>query len=86
VDYDLDALMVACDRLDYVKTLGPYGRLMQNEFLRARPLVYSFNLWRHKYHPDEADTLELVDDFLSQPNALFEFFKPDYRVNVETSR
>jgi predicted phosphodiesterase len=83
VDYDLDALMAACDRLDYVKTLGIYGRLMQTEFVRARPLVYSFNLWRQKYHAGEPDSLELVEDFLSQPKAILEFYKPDYRVNVE---
>lgn len=83
VDYDLDALMAACNRLDYVKTLGVYGRLMQQEFLRARPLVYSFNLWKLKYHPDVADSLGLVEDFLGQPNANLEFYKPDYRVNFE---
>lgn len=83
VDYDLDALMDACNKLDYVRTLGPYGRLMQEEFLQARPLVYSFNFWKQKYHPDEAETAELVDAFFSDPDARLEFLKPDYRVFFE---
>ncbi len=83
--YDVNQVVAEFHRQQYIEQLGVTGFLMIEELKRGRPLIFSYYQWAKKYRPNVPDTLELAQEYLTFPDAPWEFMPLDYHLNLRTS-
>lgn len=82
VPFDSERVIREFERQHFVEEHGIFGRLVMDELRTARQHVSPFLRWYQSCHPDESQTLELLEGFTDEVR--WEYTLPVYHVNRET--
>lgn len=65
VPLDYSSVLAAFEQQNFYEQVGPIAHLIIEEFKTARLQVYPFRRWMEQTYPDESDTIERIEEFLS---------------------
>jgi predicted phosphodiesterase len=79
IPFDSERLLAEFERQRFTERYEPVAHLVIEELKTARLQVYPFGQWRRKHHPDEPETMALLELFASVDR--WEYTPPEYHIN-----